>query len=62
MRHALAWLVLAFDMALSLDFDRAKWRDGMINMHTTFFRHKLPIRVSLRPGVKLERHFTLLDS
>lgn len=62
MRHALARLVLAFDMTLPSDFDRAKWREGIINMHTTFFRHKLPVRVSLRPGVKLDKHFTLLDS
>ena len=61
MRHALARLILAFDMTLPPGFDHRRWRDGMINMHTTFFKHKLPVRVTRRPGVHLESHFSLFQ-
>ncbi|KAI0667876.1 cytochrome P450 [Trametes maxima] len=48
MRHALARLVLMFDMALPHDFDARAFRDGVLNMHTTFFKHPLLVRVARR--------------
>ncbi|KAI0706342.1 cytochrome P450 [Earliella scabrosa] len=54
MRHALARAVLTFDMSLPPDFDAQAFREGLLNMHTTFFKHKLLVKVARRPGVKLE--------
>ncbi len=54
MRHALARAVLTFDMSLPRDFDGPAFREGMLNMHTTFFKHKLLVKVARRAGVKLE--------
>ncbi|RDX42351.1 cytochrome P450 [Lentinus brumalis] len=54
MRHALARTVLTFDISLPPEFDVPAFRAGILNMHTTFFKHKLLVKVARRPGVKLE--------
>ncbi|KAJ8486845.1 hypothetical protein ONZ51_g4587 [Trametes cubensis] len=54
MRHALARLVLTFDMALPHDFDAAAFDRGLLNMHTTFLTVPLLVKVARRPSVKLE--------
>ena len=54
MRHALARTVLTFDMSLPPGFDPIAFRAGILNMHTTFFQHKLLVKMTRRPGIKLD--------
>ncbi|KAI0763296.1 cytochrome P450 [Trametes elegans] len=53
MRHALARIILTFDMAFPHDFDATTFLSGMLNMHTTFFTTPLWVEVARRPHVPL---------
>ncbi|KAI0046870.1 cytochrome P450 [Auriscalpium vulgare] len=53
MRYVIARLVLAYDMSLSDSFDIKAFRDGILNMRTTFLEKNLLVSVKRRPGVSL---------
>ncbi|KAL4262103.1 cytochrome P450 family protein [Pleurotus pulmonarius] len=55
MRHVVARLVLAYDMALPSDFNAKQYRDGILNMRTTILQHALPVNIQRRPTVNLNR-------
>ncbi|KAI0046882.1 cytochrome P450 [Auriscalpium vulgare] len=54
MRHVIARLVLAYDMSLDDSFDVKAFRDGILNMRTTFLEKDLIVSVKRRAGVNLK--------
>lgn len=51
MRHVVARLVLAYDMALPSGFNAKQYRDGILNMRTTILQQPLPVNVQCRPAI-----------
>lgn len=54
MRHVLARLVLTMDIVPDETFDARAFRDGILNMRTTFLEKHLMVKVQRRPEVKIE--------
>ncbi|KAF7297941.1 Protein-S-isoprenylcysteine O-methyltransferase [Mycena chlorophos] len=51
LRFMLARLVLAFEFEMAPGFDAVRFRDGILNMRTTFLKHPLMVRARRRPGI-----------
>ena len=55
MRYVIARLVLALDFSLAKSFDPKAFRDGIVNMRTTFLETPLLVKVQKRDGLEVDR-------
>ncbi|KAJ3001132.1 hypothetical protein NUW54_g6625 [Trametes sanguinea] len=61
MRHALARLMLTFDMEFAEGFDAKAFREGILNMRTMLLKEELRIVVRRRPGKNPQQSWSARD-
>ncbi len=54
MRYVLSRVVLIYDIEFAPGFDPQAFRDGIVNIRTTYMTTPLRMRLTRRPGIDLD--------